>query len=94
MLKRGDFMGRRKLKMGKLEAHGPGYDPQFDIYYDEMYTFGPGSGKCFIIAPKITEEERARRIREMEDTIGNVFDCECTIQIEDEYSPERKQERI
>jgi len=54
---------------------GPGHDPKMG-YYDRLYLIG--ETRVFVVAPRITPEEDARRWKQLCETITNVLmQCEC-----------------
>mgnify|MGYP001131701968 CR=1 FL=1 len=50
-------------------------------YYDRMKKVG--NTTIYIIEPKITEEERLRRLKSLEDTMVRILNCEVKLRFRD-----------
>ena len=56
-----------------------GYDEKLDIHYDKKRKIG--NTTVYVVAPKITEEEKQKRLQHLCKVIESIYDCEAEIRI-------------
>ena len=57
-----------------------GYDEKLNIHYDKKSKYG--NTTVYVVAPQITEEEKQRRIKQLESVIESIIKYEVEITIE------------